>query len=167
MSDVGNLEEKQTVTERNDTHNSPGEYIVILIFFIMSCVVLFESFKSKGVIQGELSGPGALPQVMPFLTCVLIIALAIQLVRKHVKPAKINEVIHYLLCKNNIILILAVCIYGILVEWLHFRLTTMLFLFVCMWIFDRKRPLQKLLISIITVIILELIFSAIFKVMLP
>lgn len=167
MSDFRNLGEKRTVTERNDTHNSPGEYIVILIFFIGSCAVLFESFKSKGVIQGELSGPGALPQIMLFLTCAMIIALTIQLVRKHIRPAKFNEVIHYLLCKNNIFLILAVCIYGILLEWLHFRLATMLFLFVCMYMFERKRPLQKLLISIITVIILELIFSTIFKVILP
>lgn len=167
MISVEKSKTEQTAPEQYGIQHSPGEYLMLLIFFIILCPILFESLKVNGIFQGSLSGPGALPQTMSLLTSIMVLLVAINLIRSGIKPNKFIEVVNYLFCKKNVTLLIAVFIYAFFIGMLHFRIATLLFLTVCMWLLDKKRPINKFIISAITLIVLELIFSVIFKVILP
>ena len=93
--------------------------------------------------------------------------LFIQLMRERYKEGKITEVIKSLFCREVIIIIVMVTLYALLLEKLHFAPTTMLFLFFSMVLLERKKPVNKFIISAGTLASIILIFEYIFQVILP
>lgn len=164
---VDKLKSSQTVEEEIEIQDPPGEYLMLFILFIILFPIMLESLKVNGMFQGSLSGPGVLPQIMTNLTLIMVLSMVVKLAKRGIKPKKLSEVANYLFCKNNIILLIAVLAYAFFVGILHFRIATLLFLSVCMWMLDKKKPINKLVISTITLFVLEVIFSVIFKVILP
>ena len=126
-----------------------------------------QSLKVKGIFQGSLSGPGSIPQIITIITLAMVIKLIFNLLKKGNRFGNVRGIVDYLFCKNNIILLISVTIYALILEKLHFKISTFIFLFVTMYLLDKKSSIKKFVISAATLIVLELIFSGIFKVILP
>lgn len=144
-----------------------GELYFLFILFVLFVILLKEALKQEGILEGVSGGPGIIPQLMSGAALVMVVLLFIQLMRKHYKEGKIIEVIKSLFCREVITIIGMVVLYALLLERLHFVPTTMLFLFFSMILLDRKKTVNKLIISAGMVASIVLIFRYIFQVILP
>lgn len=166
MAGPDKIEYEQSQQSKIQAHN-PGEYIIIGVLFFITGALFVEAAKLPGLFGGAANGSGALPQIMTGTVLLLIVLVTINLIKSSYKQGKIKETISYLFSRDVVILLVAVICYAFLLETLHFKITTLLFLWSCMFFFDRKRPLHKLIIAIGTLIITVFIFSTIFNVLLP
>ncbi len=144
-----------------------GEYKMMLVLFII-CVALFvDSLKSEGVFQGHSAGPGSIPQMVGGALILMIIGLAIQFARKGYKEGTFADLMHHLFDREVVILLVNLTIYGFILETLHFFPATFLFLVSTMYLLEPKKLLLKIVVSAGTLAVLYLIFSTLFRVVLP
>lgn len=145
----------------------PGEYGVIALLFVIVAILFAGSLALPGIFQGHTNDAGTLPQIATFLALVLLGIEFAKLLVKRQPAGGLRQIARYLFSKEVFILIGAVVCYALLLELLHFELTTALFLWGCMFLLDRKRPIHKLIVTGCTVGGIVLVFSTVFNVMLP
>lgn len=154
--------------EENPAQASPpGEYGVVALLFLIMAILFAGSLALPGIFQGHTNDAGTLPQIATFLVLVLLGIEFAKLLAKRRPLGRLRQVAHYLFSKEVFILLGAVVCYALLLEVLHFELTTALFLWGCMFLLDRKRPIHKLIVTGCTVGSIVLVFSTVFNVMLP
>ncbi|NTW70957.1 MAG: tripartite tricarboxylate transporter TctB family protein [Eubacteriaceae bacterium] len=146
---------------------NPGELYFLLILFSVFALFFYEASKQNGLLQGELGGPGVIPQLMIGASLIMIVLLFLQFRKNHYKESYINDVIKTLFSKDLVAILGTVVLYALLLESLKFILTSSLFLFFSMALLDRKKFGHKLMISLATVAMIVLIFRYIFQVVLP
>ncbi|MDA8226322.1 MAG: tripartite tricarboxylate transporter TctB family protein [Desulfitobacterium hafniense] len=144
-----------------------GELKMCALLLVISGALFVDSLKVDGIFQGVSNGPGSIPQLVSGLLVLMVISVAVSLLVKGYKEGSFKELAHYLFNKEVLILLAAIILYGWLVEILHFIPTTILFLILTMYVFDRKQFVKKLIISVGTVAVLVLIFKTLFQVILP
>jgi putative tricarboxylic transport membrane protein len=150
-----------------DQKRPKGEYKMMLFLFII-CVALFvDSLKSEGVFQGHSAGPGSIPQLVGGTLILMIIGLAIQFARKGYREGTFADLMHHLFEREVVILLVTLTIYGFIVEIIHFFPATFLFLVSTMYLLEPKKLLLKIVVSTGTLAVLYLIFSTLFRVVLP
>lgn len=162
MANSKNIEQNEHYKNSN-----PGEHLVIILIFIITGGFLYESIGLTGIIQGQHSGIGSLPQIITIIVIILNGFLLLQYLKGKKKNMNFKNIIYHVFPKEVIILIMLVISYALLIEKLHFRITTLLFLWIGMVSLDKKRPILKLIIALGVLASLLLIFSTIFKVLLP
>ena len=150
-----------------DQPPAKGEYKMLALLFIICAGLFFDSLRSPGLFQGVSSGPGSIPQLVAGALILMVLALAIQLLRRGHREGSFKECAHYLFDKDVVILLVTVSIYGLVVETIHFVPATFLFLVATMYLLERKHLLLKIAVSAGTVGALYLIFSTLFQVVLP
>ena len=144
-----------------------GEYKMLALLLIIGLALFIDSLRSPGLFQGVSSGPGSIPQLVAGALVLMVLALAVQGIRRGYREGSLRECAHYLFDKDVVILLISVSIYGLVVETLHFVPATFLFLVSTMFLFDRRQLLLKIAVSAGTVGALHLIFSQLFQVVLP
>ena len=149
-------------------HERPkGEYKMMLLLFIICLALFVDSLKSEGLFQGHSAGPGSIPQLVGAVTLLMIVGLAIQFLRKGYKEGTFVDLMHHLFDRDVVILLVTLTIYGFIVETIHFVPATFLFLVATMYLLDPKKLLLKIAVSAGTLAVLYLIFSTLFRVVLP
>jgi hypothetical protein len=151
----------------NDTKDNLGEILIDGFIFIITAAFFYQSLKLEGVFQGIANGPGTFPQTMTAFVLVLISIELVKAYRNNNKLGKVSAIIADVFPRKVIILIGLVIIYALVLEKLHFTISTLLFLWIGMFAFDSKRPIHKLIISVIVLSAILLIFKTIFMVLLP
>lgn len=144
-----------------------GEYKMMLLLFIIALALFIDSLNSPGFFQGESAGPGSIPQLVSGSLVLMILALAVQTFRKAYKEGSFGDLLHYLFDKQVIVLLVAVTIYGLVVEAIHFVPATFIFLVSVMYLLEPGKLVLKLVVSAGTLGVLYLIFSTLFQVVLP
>ncbi|WP_153111430.1 tripartite tricarboxylate transporter TctB family protein [Propionivibrio limicola] len=149
-------------------HKRPkGEYKMMALLFII-CVALFvDSLNSEGLFQGVSAGPGSIPQLVGGSMIIMIIALAMQFLKKGYKEGTFGDLLHHLFDRDVVILLITLTIYGFIVETIHFVPATFLFLVSTMYLLEPKKLWLKVLVSAGTLGVLYLIFTTLFQVVLP
>lgn len=151
----------------SDHARPKGEYKMMLVLLAI-CVALFvDSLRSEGLFQGHSAGPGSIPQLVGAVTMLMIAGLAIQFFRKGYKEGTFADLMHHLFDREVVILLITLTIYGFIVETIHFVPATFLFLVATMYLLDPKKLLLKIAVSAGTLGVLYLIFSTLFRVVLP
>ncbi|MDR0440190.1 MAG: tripartite tricarboxylate transporter TctB family protein [Candidatus Accumulibacter sp.] len=150
-----------------DRARPKGEYKMMLVLFAI-CVALFaDSLRSEGVFQGVSAGPGSIPQIVGALTLLMIAGLAVQFFRQGYREGGFTDLMHHLFNREVVILLVTLTIYGFIVETIHFIPATFLFLVTTMYLLDPKKLLLKIVVSAGTLAALYVIFSTLFRVVLP
>jgi hypothetical protein len=145
----------------------PGELYFLILLIIMTGALFVNSFKLPGIVNGKLSSPSSVPQVMLISMLVFLVIISVSLFKEKYKEGCLREIGKYLLNKDAIILLIAVVVYAFILPLLHFAAASMIFLWGTMFFLDRKKPWHKLLVSGGTLVCIILIFNYIMKVVLP
>jgi hypothetical protein len=157
------MQEKQQLAKQQ----KPGELFFLIILFAIVGAFFVEAAKLKGLFQGTFNGPGTIPQLIVVVMTIMICLHGYGIYKKSSFSSEPLKIIQYLFSINVIALLIMVVLYAFLLEILHFKLTTFFFLFLLMYFFDRKRPLQKLAVSLGTLGFIIVIFAFLFEVVLP
>jgi hypothetical protein len=140
---------------------------MMLLLFIICAALFVDSLNSPGVFQGESAGPGSIPQLVAGALILMIIGLAMQFLKRGYKEGTFGDLMHHLFDKEVVILLTTLAIYAFVLETIRFVPATFLFLVGTMYLLDRRKLLQKVIISAGTLAVLYLIFSTLFQVVLP
>lgn len=162
MSEINN--EKQQPAQSNQ---KPGELYFLSMLSLVFVLFLYEALKNKGLLEGKISGPGIIPQLIAVGSIIMIFILFMQFIKNHYKEGKVFEVIETLFSKNLVVIIVAVVLYALLLEKFKFILTSGAFLFFSMIALEPKKIINKLIISTATLVFIVLIFKYVFQVVLP
>ena len=161
-------EHAQDGSMKPDHARPKGEYKMMLVLFII-CVALFvDALRSPGIFQGDSAGPGQHPAA-----CRRDAAADDRRAGDSIPQAggyregTFGDLLHHLFDKEVVMLLTTLAIYGFVVETIHFVPATFLFLVGTMYLLDRRKLLQKVIISAGTLAVLYLIFSTLFQVVLP
>lgn len=160
------MQEKEQ-PKKQHAQQKPGELFFLIILFAIVGAFLVEAVKLKGVVQNSFNGPGTIPQLIAFSMIIMIVAQGLMILKKDFRRAEAGGILQYLFAKNVIALLIMVGLYAFMLEILHFEITTLVFLFVLMYFFDKSRPLQKLIVSLGTVGFIIMVFGYLFEVVLP
>ncbi len=162
------IENTADQTDRQDApKHAAGEIWFLGLMFLMILALFLDSLKLKGIFTG-FTNPSSLPQIFLLLLFFLIILVTCRtLFRDKFKERSFKEAIKYLVSKDVVILLVMVLAYLLLLPFLHFTITSLIFLFGTMYLLDRRKPLQKLLISIGVIAGVQLIFHYLMQVVLP
>jgi hypothetical protein len=144
-----------------------GEYKMMLVLLAICAALFVDSLNSEGVFQGQSAGPGSIPQLVGAVTLLMILGLAIQFFRQGYKEGTFAELMRHLFDRDVVILLVTLTIYGFIIEIIHFVPATFLFLVTTMYLLDPKKLLLKIAVSAGTLGGLYLIFSTLFRVVLP
>ena len=150
--------------KKQHVQQKPGELFFLIILFAIVGAFLVEAVKLKGVVQNSFNGPGTIPQLIAFSMIMMIMAQGSMILKRGPRGTEAGGILQYIFSKNVIALLIMVGLYAFLLEILHFEVTTLVFLFVLMYFFDKRRPLQKLLVSLGTVGFIILVFGYLFEV---
>ncbi|WP_422443930.1 tripartite tricarboxylate transporter TctB family protein [Thermoanaerobacterium sp. DL9XJH110] len=161
------MEEKNEQFELQRTKKNPGELYFLLLLFIINGAFFIESLKLKGIMQGLYNESGFIPQIISAVSIIMISILIIHYIRGNDTEKKPFEALRYLFSRDVIILLVLVILYAFVLEILHFKLATFLFLYISMLMFDRNKPVQKFIISLGTLVSIVVIFAYLFQVILP
>jgi putative tricarboxylic transport membrane protein len=144
-----------------------GEYKVAAILLVISIALFIDSLRSEGIFQGRSAGPGSIPQLASGVLVLMLLGVVVQHVRSGYKEGTFADFARHVLDKDVVILLLTLTIYGFIVETIHFLPATFLFLVATMYLLERKKLVQKVLVSTGTLAGLYLIFTTVFRVVLP
>lgn len=145
----------------------PGEHYFLIILLIINLAFCVESFKIKGILQKSYNEGGFLPQIITVASITMIIILSINHIEGNNLKIKIFDLIPFLFCREVVFLLIMVLVYVLMLNILHFKITTCLFLFATMFFLDKQKPLHKLAISLCTTCLIVVIFANVFQVLLP
>ncbi len=129
---------------------------VICIFFISLCAfICLESLKLG---LGKIGNPG--PGFMPFLISVIVSILALSVFVKGLIGAKQNEIKYFTVSRQNlikiIILIVALCLYTLSLNYLGYLIATFLLMFLILLLFNPFNPRQMYIYIIIAILVVNL-----------
>jgi hypothetical protein len=144
-----------------------GEFKMMLLLFVIALALFIGALDSPGFFQGESAGPGSIPQLVSGSLVLMIAALAVQTFRRAYREGSFADLMHHLFDKQVIVLLVAVTIYGLVVETIHFVPATFIFLVAVMYLLEPGKLMLKLVVSAGTLGVLYLIFSTLFQVVLP
>jgi hypothetical protein len=144
----------------------PGELYFLVLLTLLTLALLIDSFKLEGIINGKLSGPSSVPQIVLFAMLAFLAGIGVSLLKAQFKKSDIRD-INYLISKEVVILLIMVLVYAFLLPYLHFAAASLIFLWVTTYLLERKRLWHKLLISVCFLACLILIFKYAMKVVLP
>jgi len=167
MQDAEHIEQVEHEPAYPEKERKPGELYFLIFLAVLACVILVEAFKMDGIQKGTLDASGTIPQVAAITILLLIAGLIFGLFRDKYKEGSIKEIYNYLFSREVFILLGTVILFAVILEKLHFKASSLIFLWLCMYLLDRKRPLHKLLISVCTVAGIVLVFHYAMQVILP
>ncbi len=144
-----------------------GEFKLLLILFVMGVAWLIESFGSDGIVQGVSNGPGSIAQLTAVILVMLVVKQGFGLWRQGYRDGVWADVRSYLFGRKVVMMIAAILLYGLAVERLTFVPAGIVFCTAMMYVLDRKDFWKKLMISVFFIGIVYVIFSWVFKVILP
>ena len=144
-----------------------GEFKMLGLMFIICLGLFLDSLRSEGLLQGHGAGPGSIPQLVGAALVLMCVFLGIQLFKIGYKEGTLKEFAAHVFDKDVVILFSMLILYGLVVETLHFVPATYIFLVVTMYLLDRKQLIKKMIISAGTLGVQYLIFSTLFRVVLP
>ncbi|REG85063.1 tripartite tricarboxylate transporter TctB family protein [Marinomonas pollencensis] len=141
----------------------PGERIFCLLLIVVSIFLFWQAYQIAGF--SSLSSSGAFPlaasATMVLASCVVFVntlklpaAEGIQFFR-HCLPPVVS------------IIMAIILLYAVVIDSLGFILSSFVFLFVCIQLLYRRSPLFTLAISIVSLIVVYIIFRLVFQVVLP
>lgn len=164
-------QEMKNVADQTDKQNAPkhaaGEIWFLGLVFLMTLALFLDSLKLKGIFTG-FTNPSSLPQIFLLVLFFLIIWVTCKtLFHDKFREKSFKKAIKYLVSKDVVILLIMVLAYLLLLPFLHFTITSLIFLFGTMYLLDRRKPLQKVLISAGVVAGIQLIFHYLMQVVLP
>jgi hypothetical protein len=137
------------------------------LLFLITLVLFIESRKLSGIFTG-LTNPGSLPQIFILALFFLIIfELFKTLFREKFAESGLKKAFGYLISRDVVSLFMMVVVYVILLPFAHFIVTSFIFLFCTMYLLDRQKPIQKILISVGVIAAIQLIFHSLMQVVLP
>ena len=141
----------------------PGESIFALLLVVFSVFIFWQAYKIAGF--SSLSSAGAFPMAASFA---MLLASCFIFV-KTLKTPKAEGVrfFHHCLPPVVAIIMAIILIYAVLVESIGFTITSFCFLFICIQILHRRSPLYTFTISLISLIVVYIVFRLIFQVVLP
>ncbi len=145
----------------------PGEFYFLILLFILTLALLIDSFKLEGLINGKLSSPSSVPQVILFSMLVFLLIIGASLIKVKFREKSFREIGSYLISKEVVILLCTVVVYALILPYLHFAAASLIFLWGTMFLLDRRRPLHLLVISAGILGCIILIFHVLMKVVLP
>lgn len=148
----------------------PGEKGLSIILILFSIFTLIESYKISGN-KLTASSSGAFPMfisVMLFIFSIWIYFEKTNVSDKEISiTERMKETRDLILTKDISVFIIMLIIYAILLEWIGFETSTLLFLWAGISFLYKNNIIKNLGISILTVGIIVIIFNTIFKVILP
>ena len=144
-----------------------GEFKLMALLFAICMALFVGSLDSPGFFQGHSAGPGSIPQLVAGGLLLLIIGLAVQYLRRGYREGSFADLMHHLFDRQVVVLLVNLCIYGFVLEALHFVPATFLFLVATMYLLEPKQLLLKVVVSACTLGLLYLIFTTLFQVVLP
>lgn len=136
-----------------------------IILILLSIFAFIESYKINGK-DITSSSPGAFPIFISVLLFVFSIWIFIENIKISSKKNEKNED-SKIFDKNILIFIILLILYGILIKWIGFIISTFAFLWTSISFFSKEKYLFNLGISVLTVTLIMIIFNTIFKVILP
>lgn len=132
---------------------------------IVSAILLYIVAITFLVIATQMKGDaGLFPK---FLSLLIIILNTIQLIMIFLKKAKPSKNIDDLVIKKIFIIILDCLIYVIVIKYLGFIISTILFLVSTVFLLDVKNKKIGVITSIITVLVIYVCFKLLLKVPIP
>jgi len=145
----------------------PGELYFLILLVLLTLALLIDSFKLEGIINGKLSAPSSVPQIVLFSMLAILAGIGVSLFKAQCKKSDIRAIVNYLISEEVVILLIMVFVYAFLLPHLHFTAASLIFLWVTTYLLERKRLWHKLLISVCFLACLILIFKYAMKVVLP
>ncbi|MGN1376989.1 MAG: tripartite tricarboxylate transporter TctB family protein [Dorea sp.] len=146
--------------------NKKINYIIIAIFLVLAGVVgfLMKDYPWSGITQGF--GPAFYPTVLLVILLVLLLILFIQTLTNKGMEEEEKKLPELKQLKRPALLLLCMILYAILMPYLGFVITGILYLFVTMRIL-RADMKKSIICSVAMVVIVYLLFRYAFKVPLP
>lgn len=145
-----------------------GELGFSIIFIAFSIFIVISAFQISGK-EITLSSPGAFPVFVS--TVMLIMAILVWREVKKFSPKNVEfpfrKAITMLFTRDVTGMIVLVLIYAFVLSAVGFKISTLVFLWVSMLFLKAGSWKKTLIISFFTVISILLIFSFVFKVILP
>lgn len=146
--------------------NKKINYIIITIFLVFGGIVWFlmKDFPSKGLEEGF--GPAFYPKLLLGVLLILLVILLIQTLsnkgmeEEEIKLPELGQL------KRPALILLCMCGYVLLMPYLGFIITGILYLFVTMRILNANL-VRSIIVSVAMIIIVYLLFRYAFKVPLP
>lgn len=156
------------LTPANSPGTAPkGEYKMMAILFALCLALFVDSLRSHGIFQGESAGPGSIPQILAGSLLLMLGGLAVQYFRAGYREGGFGDLLHHLFDQQVVVLLTTLTIYGFVLETLHFLPSTFLFLVATMYLLERRQFWLKVAVSAGTLAVLYLIFTTLFRVVLP
>lgn len=141
----------------------PGERLFSFLLVIFSIFLLWRAYLISGF--SDLSSPGAVPMGA---SVVMVIGACIAFVQTLKSPLVENARFFYHCLPMVVGFMMAlVIIYAVLLEQLGFIVTSLAFLFISLRAFSKRSALWSLGLSIISLVVIYVIFRLIFQIVLP
>ena len=150
-----------------------GELGFVLVLGAFSLIALVASLKMF-VTAPSLSGEGTVPLIT---SCILVLMDIILLLEMRGCPRgfekgvalgrKVRELFQYLFPGMVGVIVVYCIVYAVLLNYLGFAVSTMVFLFTSMVTLNREHKVRSFVISAVTLACIMVLFQYIFKVQLP
>jgi hypothetical protein len=141
----------------------PGERIFCLLLVLGSVYLFWQAYNISGF--SSLSSPGAFPLAA---SAAMILASCVTFLNTLKIPAAEDVRFVYHCFPPVVAFIMAlILIYSVVLESLGFVLTSFVFLFISIQFLYRRSPLTTLAITLLSLIVVYIIFRLVFQVVLP
>ncbi|WP_219703789.1 tripartite tricarboxylate transporter TctB family protein [Marinomonas lutimaris] len=145
------------------TTRKPGERIFCFLLVLGSVYLFWQAYKISGF--SSLSSPGAFPLAA---SAAMVLASCITFLNTLKAPAAEDVRFVYHCFPPVVAFIMAlILIYSVVLESLGFVLTSFVFLFISIQFLYRRSPLTTLAITLLSLIVVYIIFRLVFQVVLP
>jgi hypothetical protein len=143
----------------------PGETVFVVLLLALAILLFWQAYRISGF--SALSSPGAFPLIA---TGAMVMAASVTLARTLALPAATlppgsfrREVL------PNVVGIFAgiVFLYGAALERVGFILSSLVFMFLGIWLLEGRGPKRAAALALLTVACIYVIFRLIFSVLLP
>jgi hypothetical protein len=147
------------------TQRRPGEVVFAGMMLAISILLFWQAYRISGF--SSKSSPGAFPLAA---TATMIAASLASLLKTLRLPATSTgfEAVRRMVLPNTVLAFAALIAgYGLFIENLGFLLSSLAFLFLGMLVLHRRGPARALLYSVISIILVYVVFRLVFQVVLP
>ncbi len=146
--------------------NKKINYIIITIFLVFGGIVWFlmKDFPSKGLEEGF--GPAFYPKLLLGVLLILLVILLVQTLSNKGMEEEEIKLPEPGQLKRPALILLCMCGYALLMPYLGFIITGILYLFITMRILNANL-VRSIIVSVAMIIIVYLLFRYAFKVPLP
>ena len=142
----------------------PGERAFALILLLLSGFVFSEAYSISGF-KGLTTG-GVMPMLASAMMVVSSLTILVGTLSRSTS-AEAQTIIDYLFPLRAVLFASLVVLYATTIPYAGFMLASGAFLFVAIWGLWRKGPLWSLAISIVSMVVIYLLFRMVFQVVLP